>query len=270
VPELPEMENYRILLMKKIGRQTITNVEVNREKSINVLPEVFISQLHGHQIANIERRAKHLLFHLEHGPVLLLHLMLGGWMFFGREEDKPDRTIQIRISFGDEHLYFIGLRLGYLHFYSSRDEVEKELSDLGPEPLDPSFSIGAFLSLLENKRGRIKTKLLDQQFLSGIGNCYSDEICFEAEILPKREMANLTFTEKNKLYQSMQIVLREATKQGGYIEPPLFKGDKLTGGFNDLCKVYDREGELCLRCGAIIMKDTISSRKTFYCSNCQK
>ncbi|MHC0035600.1 Fpg/Nei family DNA glycosylase [Pseudoneobacillus sp. C159] len=270
MPELPEMENYKLLLQQKIGGKMVTNVEVNREKSINIFPEVFIREIQGQRIVNVERRAKQLLFHLEHGAVLLLHLMLGGWMFFGKEEDKPKRTIQIQLSFDYEQLFFIGLRLGYLHFYPSRDEVNKELSDLGPEPLDSSLTIGAFLSLLEPRRGRLKTKLVDQKFISGIGNCYSDEICFHAGILPKREIEDLNFTERNQLYQSMKVVLLDATKHGGYIETPFFKEDTLTGTYNNLCLVYDRGGEPCLRCGAKIIRDTISSRKTFYCLNCQK
>jgi formamidopyrimidine-DNA glycosylase len=270
MPELPEMENYKLLLVQKLAGKTISNVEIIREKSINVVADTFIKNVRGQRIIAIERKAKHLLFHLDNGQVLLLHLMLGGWMFYGIEEDKPKRTVQIQLSFGEAHLYFIGLRLGYLHIYNSEEEVDKELSDLGPEPLKQDFTLTSFLTLIENRRGRLKTKLVDQQFLSGIGNCYSDEICFHAGIVPKREINELTSTENNQLFQSLQYVLKDATKHGGYMENPLFNGDTLTGGYNKLCKVYDREGESCLRCGAKIIKEMLSSRKTFYCTNCQK
>jgi formamidopyrimidine-DNA glycosylase len=270
MPELPEMENYRLLLLQKLASKTITNVEVNREKSINVVPEIFINNVKGHRITNIERKAKHLLFHLDNGHILLLHLMLGGWMFYGKEEDKPNRTIQIKLSFGNEHLYFIGLRLGYLHIFQSIAEVIKELSDLGPDPLNPEFTLAKFVTLIENRRGRLKTKLVNQQFLSGIGNCYSDEICFHAGIIPKRDLIELSSGEKKQLYESIHFILKDSIKHGGYMENPFFQGDTLTGGYNKLCKVYDREGESCLRCGSQIMKEMISSRKTFYCLNCQK
>lgn len=118
MPELPEMENYRILFTQKIAGQTITKVKINREKSINVSPNLFIQTVSSQKVVAITRRGKHLLFHLQNGQVLLLHLMLGGWMYFGTEEDKPKRTIQVQFSFGENHLYFIGLRLGYLHLYS--------------------------------------------------------------------------------------------------------------------------------------------------------
>lgn len=270
MPELPEMETYKWLLNQNITGKVITSVQINREKSINVAPEDFIKNVQGKKIIRIERCAKHLLFFLENGNILLLHLMLGGWMYYGREEDKPNRTIQIQLNFAQTHLYFIGLRLGYLHLYTSQEAVEKELEDLGPEPLDIRFTIEAFQLLMANRKGRLKTKLVDQQWISGIGNCYSDEICFHAGLLPSRGIEEIDKIEENQLYQSIQYILRDAIKHGGYMENPLFKGDTLTGGYNKLCKVYDCEGKNCPRCGNKIIKDIISSRKTFYCSNCQK
>ncbi|WP_462411780.1 DNA-formamidopyrimidine glycosylase [Neobacillus sp. Marseille-QA0830] len=269
MPELPEMENYKIHLNNRIMGQTITGVEINRDKSVNLNPELFKNTVSSQKVLSVSRRGKHLLFHLQNGHVLLLHLMLGGWMFFGQEADKPKRTIQVRLSFGNEHLYFIGLRLGYLHLYTP-PEVQGKLAHLGPEPLDPSFTIMEFTNRLNTKHGRLKTTLIDQEFVSGIGNCYSAEICFEAGILPVKDIDDLEAEAKNKLYQSMKAVLFEGIKLGGYMENPLFKGDTKTGGVNGHCQVYDREGQPCPRCGAVIVKQMVSSRKTFYCPNCQK
>lgn len=269
MPELPEMENYRRLLNQIIAGQTITQVQINREKSVNVNPNLFINTVTNQRIVTVNRRGKHLLFHLDNGQVLLLHLMLGGWMYFGTEEDKPKRTIQVRLSFGNHHLYFIGLRLGYLHLYNEQD-VQKELSFLGPEALEPQFTLQAFLHLLHNRRGKIKTKLLDQEFIAGIGSCYSDEICYHAGIKTQRSLEDIGAPEQTQLYHSMKHVLQDALKHGGYMENPFFQGDNLTGGYNNLCLVYDREGEKCKRCGSKIIKEKISSRKTFFCPNCQK
>ncbi|MEQ6391401.1 DNA-formamidopyrimidine glycosylase family protein, partial [Bacillaceae bacterium S4-13-58] len=105
MPELPEMENYKILLSQQIINQPITHVTIEREKSINVPAHSFTSMLLGKKIVSISRRAKHLLFHLENNKVLLLHLMLGGSMFYGTKEEKPNRTSQVTLSFGDYHLY---------------------------------------------------------------------------------------------------------------------------------------------------------------------
>ncbi|RFU64761.1 Fpg/Nei family DNA glycosylase [Peribacillus glennii] len=269
MPELPEMENYRLLLSEKITGRVITGVHINREKSINVSILLFCDKVMNQTVARIERRAKHLLFHLQNGRVLLLHLMLGGWIYFGREEDKPERTIKVQLCFGDHHLYFIGLRLGYLHLYDG-DSARQQLSDLGPEPLNGDFTLDMFLKMTAGKRGRLKMKLVDQQFISGIGNCYSDEICFHAKVLPTRDMNDLAQPEITQLYHSIRFILQQAIKHGGYMENPVYKGDSITGGSDALCKVYDREGEKCSRCGAVIIKEIVSSRKVFYCGSCQK
>ncbi|MCM3453846.1 Fpg/Nei family DNA glycosylase [Heyndrickxia oleronia] len=268
MPELPEMETYKKLLYEKIVGKTITNIIINREKSINCRPDMFIKDILLQKVIRIDRRGKHLLFYLVNGRVLILHLMLGGWMYYGTEEEKPNRTIQIQLSFGIENLYFIGLRLGYLHLYPI-NEVDEALPNLGPEPLDINFTLPFFINYLHKKRGRLKTKLIDQKFLSGIGNCYSDEICYHAQLLPTRTLEDLTDIDKKQLYESIQLILRKAIQYGGYMNHAFYHDDRLTGGFDNKCKVYDREGELCERCGSEIIKKMISSRKTFYCPHCQ-
>ncbi|ASN05584.1 bifunctional DNA-formamidopyrimidine glycosylase/DNA-(apurinic or apyrimidinic site) lyase [Virgibacillus necropolis] len=268
MPELPEMETYKTLLNQKVGGKTLTGVSINREKSINVSPADFVNIVQNERIEVIERRAKHLLFHLKNGHVLLVHLMLGGRMFYGTEQEKPDRTVQIQLSFGNQHLYFIGLRLGYLHLFSEA-EVKQELTDLGPEPLDANFTLDSFLDLVKNRRGKIKTTLVNQEFLSGIGNCYSDEIAWHAQLLPKRKMNELNDNEKVQLYQSIRFILQQAIQYGGYMDQPFFKGDTKTGTYDNKKYVYGRAGEACKRCGTSIVKEEISSRKTFYCKGCQ-
>jgi formamidopyrimidine-DNA glycosylase len=269
MPELPEMENYKWLLNQKIAGRPVTDIQINREKSINVNPELFRKTVLHQPIIKIDRRGKHLLFQLSNGHVLLLHLMLGGWMFYGSEADKPKRTVQVQLSFGNEHLYFIGLRLGYLHLHRAEEAIEK-LEHLGPEPLNATFSAEEFLKVIAAKHGRLKTTLIDQEFIAGIGNCYSAEICFHAGILPTKDIDDINESGRLQLYQSMKQVLQEAIKQGGYMDNPLFIGDSKTGGFYGVRKVYDREGDSCPRCGSTILMETISSRKTYFCPNCQR
>ncbi|WML40040.1 bifunctional DNA-formamidopyrimidine glycosylase/DNA-(apurinic or apyrimidinic site) lyase [Neobacillus sp. OS1-2] len=269
MPELPEMETYRNLLNQKVAGQVITDVQINREKSINLKPELFRKTILHQKVITVNRRGKHLLFQLQNSHVLLLHLMLGGWMFYGTEAEKPKRTIQVRLSFGQQHLYFIGLRLGYLHL-NSQNETEKKLSDLGPEPLEMTFTLSEFLKRMSAKHGKLKTTMLNQEFIAGIGNCYSAEICYHAGILPTNDIDDISESERSQLFHSIRVVLHDAIKNGGYMDQPLYKEDTLTGGYNNLCKVYDREGENCYRCGTIIVMKMISSRKTFYCPNCQK
>ncbi|WP_134701439.1 bifunctional DNA-formamidopyrimidine glycosylase/DNA-(apurinic or apyrimidinic site) lyase [Ammoniphilus sp. YIM 78166] len=269
MPELPEMETYRTLLTEKMAGKTITKVEINREKSVNTTVDFFIHHVTGSRVDFISRRAKHLLFHLDNNYVLLLHLMLGGWMYWGTPADRPSRNFQVILSFGEYQLYFIGLRLGYLHLIPSA-EVEERFAALGPEPLSPTFTAQALMERFKGKRGKLKMKLVDQSWISGIGNCYSDEICFHAGLLPDKAIQSLTNTQMEQLSRSIPTVLQEAIRWGGYMEYPLFKEDRLTGGYNDQCKVYDREGEPCFRCSQFIQKEEISSRKTFFCTHCQE
>jgi formamidopyrimidine-DNA glycosylase len=172
------------------------------------------------------------------------------------------------LNLGGQRLFFLGLRLGYLHLLSSA-EVSSKLADLGPEPLSREFSLELFRHMMGGKRGVLKTTLVKQQFISGIGNCYSDEICFDAQIHPLRKIQQLTKQEANQLYQSIRSVLTEAISKGGYMEFPFYKGDMLTGGMDEHCKVYDRQGEPCVRCGSPIHKQIVSSRKVFHCGTCQ-
>ncbi|ARK28929.1 Fpg/Nei family DNA glycosylase [Halalkalibacter krulwichiae] len=269
MPELPEMENYKRLLTERLVGKTIKGVNITRGKTVNLPIEPFINEVQGRKIVMIDRRAKYLIFKLDSGKNLLLHLMLGGLMYVGNENDSPDRTKQVTLDFGGVQLFFIGLRLGFLHVLTSH-KLDEQFNELGPEPLDPQFTLVAFNELMEKRRGLIKTTLVNQKIISGIGNLYSDEICFIAELLPTRTMNELSDQERSKLYTSMQTVLKRGLSLGGYIDLPVFQGDTLTGSYNDHCYVYDREGEPCPRCQHLIIKDEVSSRKTFFCKMCQR
>ncbi|MEK3886451.1 Fpg/Nei family DNA glycosylase [Bacillus sp. FSL K6-3431] len=268
MPELPEMETYKSLLQQMIVDHTITNVAINRQKSINVPTEHFIHHVLNQKVESVDRRAKYLIFKLQNGSCLLLHLMLGGWMFYGNADDKPDRTIQVQLSFGHYHLYFIGLRLGYLHLLS-HDMLNKEFEEIGPEPLDTNFSLDAFLGTIKNRKGGLKTTLINQEYLAGIGNRYSDEVLWHAQLLPERKIIELNHGNKVCLYESIKFILQQAIQNGGYMDEPFFPGDSKTGRNKNKMYVHGREGKECKRCRSPIVKVEISSRKTFYCQVCQ-
>ncbi|MBO9606307.1 MAG: bifunctional DNA-formamidopyrimidine glycosylase/DNA-(apurinic or apyrimidinic site) lyase [Paenibacillaceae bacterium] len=268
MPELPEMESYRRLLGRLLDSRAITDVQVNREKSINVAPEAFRRQLVGATVRTIDRRGKMLLFRIDEERILLLHLMLGGLMVWGTEAERPQRTVQVEIAFGAERLYWVGLRLGYLHLLGA-GQVEEALRKLGPEPLSADFTETALRCLLQGRRVALKALLVDQAVVAGIGNCYSDEICFAAGLQPSRSCDSLQSAEVARLYRAIGAVLNEATAAGGYMDVPLFAGDTTTGGFDARCRVYDRAGEPCVRCGAAIVRRDVGSRKSFCCTACQ-
>ncbi|MFD1954772.1 DNA-formamidopyrimidine glycosylase [Paenibacillus thailandensis] len=269
MPELPEMETYRKLLNEQIAGTVITGTEVTREKSINVSPEAFNEQLTGRTVWYVERRGKHLIFHLDNGKRLELHLMLGGFLFFGREEDKPDRTAQVTLRFDKGNLYFMGLRLGHLHLLSVK-EVEGALSKLGPDPFDKRLTSEKFAALFDKKRGSLKASLVDQHVIAGIGNCYADEIAYTASIRPDAKIPLLRDEDWERLHRSMHSVLKEAISRGGYMDQPLTATDVLTGGYESVFQVYERAGETCGRCGGTIEQIEVASRKAYLCPGCQK
>ncbi|QCT02762.1 formamidopyrimidine-DNA glycosylase [Paenibacillus algicola] len=269
MPELPEMENYRRLLSEVILNTPITDVTVQREKSINMAPELFASTLKGSRFIFIERRGKYLIFHLSDGKRLLLHLMLGGLLYLGHgHEDKPSRNTQIEISFGSATLYFIGLRLGYLHLLSAK-ESDLALEGLGPDLFSRKLTRERFTAILQSRRGTLKSLLVNQQAIAGIGNSYADEIAFAAGLHPSTKVQQLTESEISRLYDAAMSVLTDALEAGGYMELPLFQGDERTGGFDESFRIYDREGQPCVRCGSTIVKTELSGRKVFYCPVCQ-
>lgn len=263
------METYKSLLTQSVVGMPVLSVEIRRERTINVEPDQFTEHVIGRQITHIRRRAKHIVFHLNAPYVLVVHLMLGGWMYFGSADDVPKHESQVILSFaGGRKLFFQGLRLGYLHLLTY-PQLEEKFRGLGPEPLADDFTEAMFEKVLRRKRGVLKTALVDQHCIAGIGNCYSDEICYEAGVLPLRRVQDVPSTTISALYRAMHAVLERAISFGGYMEFPFCQGDELTGGYNDHCLVYDRGNEPCLRCGHLVIQTSHQKRKVFYCPHCQ-
>ncbi len=270
MPEWPEMETYRKMLNERLCGLKIASVQVNRAKTINEPEEVFRRELTGRQILFVERRGKQLIFHLDDGNRLLLHLMLGGWLFYGEEGPKKDGEFQVILGLNNgNRLFFGGLRLGYLHRLPAKQVIE-QLKLLGPEPFDPRLTPEVFRKRLSARRGKLKPALTDQKLVAGIGNCYSDEICYDAMIHPETPIPAMKPEDMDRLYASMHKVLSEAADKGGYMDRPLFANDRFTGGYDDACRVYDREGEPCARCGTKLEKGEVSGRKMFFCPRCQR
>src|SRR5262249_52259267 len=149
----------------------------------------------------------------------------GGSLYYGDDEDRPDRTVQVELSFGEQKLFGIGLRLGYVHLLTAKEAIDS-FQDLGPEPLDTRLTVDKFKARFKGKRGALKPALVDQHTIAGIGNCYADEICFAASLRPSVRIPALKDDEWERLFRAMQSVLREATAYGGYMEEPFTREDK--------------------------------------------
>jgi formamidopyrimidine-DNA glycosylase len=267
--ELPELDNYRALLAEQFAGAQITGVEISNVKAFQASNEQVDRDIVGKVIWFVERRGMFLLFHLDNGKRLLLQLGQGAYLYKGSESEEPARAAQVKLHFGSVTLFCVGLRADALQLLAVK-EVEEKLGRFGPDALDKRMSVDRFIARFAKKRGSIKTSLMDQNVISGIGAVYSDEICYAAALRPDAKIPLFERDTWERLYLSMHSVLKEAISQGGAGEQPFAEGDSLTGGHQDHFSVYDREGHNCPRCGGVIEKIEVSGRKAFVCSDCQK
>ncbi|MNZ78223.1 Formamidopyrimidine-DNA glycosylase [compost metagenome] len=149
-------------------------------------------------------------------------------------------------------------------------EVEEQLRGQGPDPFDKRLTLERFVQRFAKKRGALKTAMMDQNVISGIGSVYSDEICFAAEVRPDAKIPIIEHETWERLYNAMHNVLKEAISYGGAAEGPFTEGDAVTGGFAKRLRVYNREGQLCEQTGEVIEKIEVSGRKAFISPGYQK
>ena len=287
MPELPEVEIVRQSLNKKIIQKTIKKVIVrNRNLRIKV-PRNFKKILENQKILNVERFSKYLILFLSGKNKLLIHLGMSGTihllennkrnffsnMSFYNSPILPYKHNHIEIFFDKFRLvYNDPRRFGFFEIIKDQKSLEKRFEKLGPEPFNSSFDINYIYENLKDKKKNIKNFLLDQNFISGIGNIYASEILYMSKINPAKEGRSINKTECKRIFKNSKLVLLNAIKRGGSSIRD-FKdvlGNK--GSFQNNFKVYQREGQKCKRidCKGLIQKKNISNRSTFFCSFCQK
>ncbi len=260
--ELPELETYRAQLADQLAGAQISGLEIDQEKLFPISESDKIRDLIGAAVWYVERKGKYLLFHLDNGKRLLLLLQQSAALYVGSREDAPNRAAQLRVIFGERILYISGLRAGELLLLTAREALDL-LASAGPDPLQKNMTLERFTARFAKKRGPIKTALMDQTLLTGIGTVYSDEICYEAEVRPDVKVPGLTEAEWERLYAAVHKVLKEAIEHGGIAAHPLHLNDTSTGGYAQLLRVYGKEGQLCERSGLPIEKIDVSGRKAY-------
>lgn len=312
MPELPEVETIRRGLEEKIAGQTIKSVEVRAPKIFQGEPE----ELVGQQILSIGRQGKLLLFALDDGRVMTIHLKMTGQLIWkpepralpkedeityvdnaelpddDEEEDEeeavvgghpeaaylqplPHKHTHVIFTFEDgSKLYFNDLR----KFGRISVLAKGELSDLpflktlGPEPLEPDFT-RTYLAerLAERPKAVIKTFLLDQTNIAGLGNIYADESLFRAAILPDRLAGSLAYGEITNLYEAIKETLELALLYGGSSSKDYVNAVGEQGTFLKIANVYHRTGQECNRClSAVIERKKIGGRSSHFCPVCQR
>jgi len=271
MPELPEAETICRSLRRRIKGKLIKDIKLFWPFLLrDTEPEALLKWI-GARLVQIRRRGKMILIDSDRKETLLVHLKMTGQLYLAPSEEPGDKHVRLIIKFDGDNLElrFRDVRkFGYLKIFETSCEGRVEpLNRLGPEPLD--LSAGEFISLFQGRKGRIKSLLLRQDFLAGLGNIYSDEILFRAGINPERLTGSLSRQELGRLYRAMIIVLAQAIKFRGTSVRDYRDGLGEAGGFQNQLRVYGREGERCYRCRQPIKRKKIGSRSTYFCPHCQ-
>jgi formamidopyrimidine-DNA glycosylase len=278
MPELPEVEVVRRDLDREISGKRVKSVETHGARSVrrHKNAKEFVARLTGKKITGVTRRGKYLLVRLDGGEVLVVHLGMSGQLLRAKSAKEPlPKHTHVVITFTQGgQLRFVDPRTFGEMFVTEWDDLENqvdELAHLGLDPLEESMSWERFGALIASRHTKLKTALMDQAFLSGIGNIYSDEILFEAGLRWDRMTDSLSSEEVRRLYRAMVEVLQEAVKHRGssladaqYVD--LFGKP---GGYQELHHVYAREGQACPRCRRPVVRQRVGGRSTFFCEACQ-
>lgn len=278
--ELPEVEVMRRDLEKDVVGRKVTEAEVRPSR--NAMRVVrrhgkrkeFTDRLVGRKFTKVERRGKYVLMHLDNGDVLVVHFGMTGQFVRGNKRQSLPTHCHVVITFqqgGD--LRFVDARTFGEMFVTTADELGKvkELQHIAIDPLDHVFTWNAFGAALASRASKMKQLLMDQKFLSGLGNIYSDEVLFGAGLRYDRMSDSLSSQEVRRLYRAMQEVLQEAIRFRGttlddeaYVD--LFGKP---GEFQNELKVYGRTGLPCRRCRTPVQAVKISGRNSYFCPQCQ-
>lgn len=287
MPELPEVETVVRGLKKTVVGKTFSRVTVNAPEntieigsSFNAKP--FGRLLEGRKILEINRRGKNILMHLSDEITLWVHLKMTGHFFYlpsGNPVDKHDLVIFDFASSGSKrsgakllnyHLRFNDYRrFGRLRLYKNSELWEQDgLKNLGPEPL--KISPDDFVLLCQKSSRMIKPALLDQSFIAGLGNIYTDEVLHASKINPRRLTSSLSKKKLVEVHYHIQRILKQAVKKMGTSVDSYTGINGQPGSFQKYLKVYGRDGEKCLHCGGKIVREKIGSRSAHFCPGCQR
>jgi formamidopyrimidine-DNA glycosylase len=270
MPELPEVETTRRGLEALIRGKKIASVIQRRTRLRADLPENLVAALTGRTITGVARRAKYLLLELDDGVQLLVHLGMSG-RFHEREGDygKHDH-FALGFEDGTEIVFNDARRFGQIDLIAP-GETHPALAALGPEPLEEAFTGTVLRGLLARRKTPVKTALMDQRLIAGLGNIYASEALFRAGIAPERPAGSLTKAEAGRLAPAIQAVLRESIAAGGSSLRDYVDAKGKIGFFQTRFAVYGREGKACQRCATGTVQRTVQAgRASFHCSNCQK
>ncbi len=257
MPELPDVEVYRSYLAHTVLHKKIEDIKINVDR-ILASPKERIIELKGNSFEDTHRHGKYCFLKNNKDSFLILHFGMTGDVEYYQKEDDPKNSALVFL-FSEGHKFaFISIRkLGKVFITKDKQEFIKE-KELGPDAL--SVAKDDFLKIIQSKRGMIKSALINQKFIAGIGNIYSDEILFQAQIHPTTNISRLDEKLLDNLYKKMRKVLIMAIARQA--EPEKFPQSYLLP--------HRSKGEKCPRCGGEIAQTKVSGRTAYYCPKCQK
>lgn len=270
MPELPEVETFRTRLSQGtpetpslLGR-TVRKVQLFWERTLaEPSSQEFFERLPGQTIEEIDRRGKYLMLKLSE-DVLLIHLRMSGDLRVEPVEDdlQPHDRLVVEFEDGWRFVFNDTRKFGRTWLVADPQEV---LARLGPEPLDPSLTPETFHDMLSARRRQLKPLLLDQTFLAGLGNIYTDEALHRARLHPLTQASNLSREESDRLLESIREVLLDGIRMNGTTIDWVYRG----GGFQGELRAYGRTGKPCPVCGTPIERIVVGQRSTHICPCCQ-
>ena len=286
MPELPEVEVVRKSLNRKIKNKEIKKVLVKNKNLRFKVPSDFKNFLKNKKVINVNRFSKYLILCLNNKSYCLIHLGMSGTIHLVNLKKKniitntsfynspllPEKHNHIEIFFKDLKLiYNDPRRFGFFQILNNDDQLKKRFKHLGPEPFQSTFNLKYLRNFFKGKEKNIKSFLIDQNFVSGIGNIYASEILFLSKINPFKKAKLLSENDCKKIISNSRKILLQAIKRGGSSIKNFKNSNGNSGSFQKEFNAYQREGEKCKnsRCKGIIKKVFISNRSTFFCDICQ-
>lgn len=274
MPELPEVETVKRTLQPKLAGLSFEGAEVFLAKVVRT-PESFrLDELiAGKKLLKLGRRGKYLLMLLSDGFSLVVHLRMTGRLTYCGKDTPVDKHTHVvfNLNNGDQ-LRFADMRQFGRIWLLPTDSLESlpGFKDLGVEPFDEIFTRDFLKKELRRRHSRIKPLLLDQTFIAGLGNIYTDEALHRARINPERLATTLNAREVAHLYRAIREVLQEGIENRGTTVRDFIDSDGRAGHYQEMLRVYSRENKPCPACGKGIVKKKIGGRSSYFCPACQK
>ena len=289
MPELPEVEVVKRSLIKKTQNLIVKAVKINDGRLRYNVDRKKIKKIIGLKFKKISRRSKYLLFFFDKDIVMLVHLGMTGKFFFvnrkrrkyktsfyydiNEDKDKKHDRIIFDLSNNQKLIYNDVRKFGFIKFFQSVNINQNiHLKHLGPEPLSLKFNTEYFKNYIIGKERNIKNTLMDQKFVSGLGNIYVNEILFFSGVMPTKKIKKITKVEIQKIIKFSKKIISKAIVLGGSSIKNFSSSSGKTGSFQQHFSVYGKKGENCpkAKCRGEIKKIVIANRASFFCNKCQK